>query len=1095
MGHDFSRFTFSRLCARNLLLAVVVAGVPSLRADFAPYLADSATLHLWHLNETNTPCIDLAPGGTNLTSLTNGASLGNPAPPGFGTALNTTDGGQNGTSPNQRDAGLSCLPLVDGTGDNVSTTFADPVTGAFTFEAVVRVDFNPSLDMGPGGTGRNSGMQIISAEGDDSEPVSGRLFQWRLDPVGVGSGDTSTPRFEFINLLSGAIQSVIIAIPTNGPDAIVSNQWYHAAVTYNGDENTTDNLKFYWTLMDTNRTVANLIGSGSLAADLPTGVSPDLVIGNEGRATFGSSDNWIGQIDEVRVSEVARAPNEFVFRNVSVLDASSWQDPNVPENTLDGDLGTRWSAEGDGQWITFDLGRSELVQAIDIAFYVGNTRTASFDMLLSDDNITWMTALTNAVSSGTTLDLEPFDLAGRQARYIRIVGHGNSQSDWNSLTEVAIQSTLLSDVDGDGLPDNWEDYYFTNSTAYSGADDPDSDTFNNLSEYVSGSNPTNALSTPSDTDADGLPDAWERAYFNSLAYGPGDDPDGDQFTNLQEYQGGSAPNDINSTPDGRQISPGPAFTQYIPINDDDPNTSEYAYAGSSAINAVAFIRSALITVSNQQFMTYYYRNATDSSDPNNNQIVVAWRDLDTNIWEIFHIPYTANNIADGHDVISAGIDGNGYMHISWGMHGNSFLYAKSTGPVTGNQPIAFGSPTTMTGDENNVTYPQFLTMPDGDLLFIFREGSSGAGDTFINRYDHLTQTWTNQQYSFGQKPFIKGTGWNPDYNCYPNMPCLDTNGNLFFIWVWRDTPAYESNHDFNFAKSTNGGRTWLRFDGTPYTLPISASGENGDSNTAAERILDIPQNSSLINQAGMCLDQSGQPVVATWWAPGTPTNDFRRQYMVLFRSTNSWEVRQVSQRTNDPPGAMFLDSYVRDLGRPVVVSDKEDRIIVLYRDNAGSNGLTIVHSLPKSVDPDRRVWTTFDLTTENLGNYEPVIDLARWQRDGVMDILYQPSAGLGYTPPANTASPIGVLEWNAAAYFRQQPALSLTLTNSSDAVLSFVALPSWGYRLLSSTNLTDWESVGTWNNLDATIHFNNAAALDEERFWKLEYQEGAIPAP
>ena len=106
---------------------------------------------------------------------------------------------------------------------------------------------------------------------------------------------------------------------------------------------------------------------------------------------------------------------------------------------------------------------------------------------------------------------------------------------------------------------------------------------------------------------------------------------------------------------------------------------------------------------------------------------------------------------------------------------------------------------------------------------------------------------------------------------------------------------------------------------------------------------------------------------------------------------------------------------------PVVVCDKQNRIIVLYRDNFGSNGLTIVSSLPYAVDPQRTNWTTFDLTTDNLGNYEPVIDLARWQRDNVLDIVYQASDGEGYTAPANNASPIGVLEWNDAAYFNYHP--------------------------------------------------------------------------
>ena len=546
------------------------------------------------------------------------------------------------------------------------------------------------------------------------------------------------------------------------------------------------------------------------------------------------------------------------------------------------------------------------------------------------------------------------------------------------------------------------------------------------------------------------------------------------------------------------------LTTYIPIDDGDISASGYGYAGDTndPINAVSFICSGLLTVSNQQFITYYGQHQTDPLYQYNGKVWIARRTIGSNTWEVFRTFFPANDINDGHDVISFGIDGNGFMHISWGMHGNSFLYRKSATSVLGTNAIVFGGNPRMTGAENNVTYPQFLTMPNGDMLFIFRQGTSGAGDTFINRYNRITQTWTNQQFNAGQKPFIKGT-WTTnylgqtvvDYNCYPNMPCLSTNGDLYFIWTWRDDPAYQSNHDFSFAKSTNGGFGWLRSDNTAYTLPISASGENGDPNTTAERILTIPQGSSIINQAGMCLDGNDNPVFAAWWAPGTPTNDYRRQYMVAFPDSNGvWQTRQISNRTNDPPGTLEQDATVRDLGRPVVVADKDNRIIVLYRDNSGSNGLTVVHSLPYAVDPLRTNWTTVVLTTDNLGSYEPVIDLARWQRDNVLDILYQPCTGYGYIAPSNTAAPIGVLEWDAAAYFNQKPAVQIAITNATqDVVLSWPSQTGWGYKVQTSTDLASWTDLGTLSGNETTLNYiHTNAVADPYRFWRLDVREGGF---
>ena len=106
----------------------------------------------------------------------------------------------------------------------------------------------------------------------------------------------------------------------------------------------------------------------------------------------------------------------------------------------------------------------------------------------------------------------------------------------------------FTDTDGDGLSDPWEITYFGDLSPTGNAD-PDNDTFNNFAEYNAGSNPTVTASVPTDIDGDGLLDEWEMTNFNNLNQTPTGDPDGDGATNLQEYVGLSNPNNNSSFPD------------------------------------------------------------------------------------------------------------------------------------------------------------------------------------------------------------------------------------------------------------------------------------------------------------------------------------------------------------------------------------------------------------------------------------------------------------------------------------------------------------------------------------------------------------------
>ncbi|HXL35365.1 MAG TPA: Ig-like domain-containing protein, partial [Gemmatimonadales bacterium] len=131
------------------------------------------------------------------------------------------------------------------------------------------------------------------------------------------------------------------------------------------------------------------------------------------------------------------------FPVASVVASASANDSTLPQNTLDQNLATRWSAQGDGQWIRYDLGALVDMDRVAVAWYLGDTRIAYFDIEVSWDAIVWWSVLSGQ-SSGQTLQPEIHSFRRTTARYVRIVGHGNGQSAWNSITEVAIVAPTVT---------------------------------------------------------------------------------------------------------------------------------------------------------------------------------------------------------------------------------------------------------------------------------------------------------------------------------------------------------------------------------------------------------------------------------------------------------------------------------------------------------------------------------------------------------------------------------------------------------------------------------------------------------------------------
>lgn len=118
---------------------------------------------------------------------------------------------------------------------------------------------------------------------------------------------------------------------------------------------------------------------------------------------------------------------------------SEAQSPNLETNTLDSRLGSRWSSPGAGQWIQYDLGSEVNLETVQVSFLPNNPdRQYSLEIHAgtSESNLT---KIYEGTSDPGNARPNVYDVPDTQARYVRIVGNGNSDGgdNWNSYREVA----------------------------------------------------------------------------------------------------------------------------------------------------------------------------------------------------------------------------------------------------------------------------------------------------------------------------------------------------------------------------------------------------------------------------------------------------------------------------------------------------------------------------------------------------------------------------------------------------------------------------------------------------------------------------------
>lgn len=135
-----------------------------------------------------------------------------------------------------------------------------------------------------------------------------------------------------------------------------------------------------------------------------------------------------------------------VSTHAITITANAFKPPHRPINVFDGSTETRWSCSGECS-LVIDFTQLWMIDGLWIHWLSAESRTAIFDIQLSNDNKYWQTVYSEG--SNLSPDWEFYHFTRHQARYLRILGHGNSENAWNSINEIYPEFPY-------GFPDSWQ---------------------------------------------------------------------------------------------------------------------------------------------------------------------------------------------------------------------------------------------------------------------------------------------------------------------------------------------------------------------------------------------------------------------------------------------------------------------------------------------------------------------------------------------------------------------------------------------------------------------------------------------------------------
>ncbi len=278
------------------------------------------------------------------------------------------------------------------------------------------------------------------------------------------------------------------------------------------------------------------------------------------------------------------------------------------------------------------------------------------------------------------------------------------------------------------------------------------------------------------------------------------------------------------------------------------------------VNCAAYQQSAILSQDGSQYAAWYTASR---------RAVVARRRLPDGPWQATVLPHRLT-VDDSHNTISLGVSRtDGRLHVAMDTHDSPVFYTCPPGPVR----------RTLGGlDLGGITYPRFVSTPEGRLQLSYRTGRSGDGTMELAEYDdgtwHALGRWSAATGRY------QGNGvTSTRRNLYLHGLRYDRRGRLHAAFTWREdepgvlrSPGGLANHDTGYVYSDDRGRTWRNDAGAVVAVTGSRTLVSVESPGITVDPLGVDH--ALINQECLAVDSAGRPHVVISHVPEPSVTDY-----------------------------------------------------------------------------------------------------------------------------------------------------------------------------------------------------------------------------